>query len=60
MNPPMALSPARAEASRFGRYTAVGALATAAHYAVLISLVELAGVRAAVAATLGAIVGALV
>lgn len=56
----MALPAVRAEVARFGRYTAVGALATLAHYAVLVALVELAGVRATPAATLGAIVGALV
>ena len=57
---PVALPATQAEMSRFGRYTAVGFVATAAHYAVLIALVELARVPAAIAATVGAIVGALV
>jgi putative flippase GtrA len=46
--------------SRFARYAAVGVLATAAHYLVLIAGVELVQLPAVAAATLGAMVGALV
>jgi len=46
--------------SAFGRYFVVGAAATAVHYALLVSLVELAGSAAAPSAAIGAICGALV
>ena len=45
---------------RFLRYAAVGAVATAAHYAILVALVELGSVAPARAAALGAWVGAQV
>lgn len=44
----------------FLRYAGAGAVGTAAHYAVLIALVQLAGSGAVAASTAGAIVGALV
>ena len=44
----------------FMRYSAVGALATAAHYAVLVALVEWARWPAPLAAGLGALLGAQV
>jgi putative flippase GtrA len=43
----------------FGLYLLVGALATAVHYAVLLVLVEAAGLPAAPSAAFGAICGAL-
>jgi putative flippase GtrA len=43
----------------FGRYLLVGAAATAAHYAILIALVEVAGAAAAPSAAVGATFGAL-
>lgn len=46
--------------SAFGRYLVVGAVATAVHYALLVSLVELAGSAAAPSAAIGAICGAFV
>lgn len=46
--------------SRFSRYLAVGAAATAVHYALLVALVELAACPAPWAAALGAWVGAQV
>ena len=45
---------------RFVLYTVVGGLATAAHYAVLIACVELAGWPAWLASGFGAVVGAQV
>jgi putative flippase GtrA len=42
----------------FGRYLLIGLLATAIHYAVLVGLVEFAGVVAAPSAATGAICGA--
>lgn len=44
----------------FGRYLRVGAAATAAHYAVLVALVEMTGAPAAPSAAVGATTGALV
>ena len=46
--------------SAFVRYLVVGAAATAVHYALLVTLVELAGGAAAPSAAIGAICGALV
>ena len=43
----------------FGRYLLVGLLATAAHYALLVALVEFAGMAAAPSAAIGAACGAL-
>ena len=43
----------------FGRYLLVGLLATAIHYALLMALVELAGLAAAPSAAFGAVCGAL-
>ena len=45
---------------RFSRYVAVGAVATAVHYAVLVLAVEVAGWPAVVGSGLGAVVGAQV
>jgi putative flippase GtrA len=45
---------------RFFRYAAVGAVATAAHYAILVGLVEAGWLAPALAAALGAWVGAQV
>ena len=45
---------------RFSRYTAVGAVATAAHYALLTVLVEALGVAPPLASALGAALGAQV
>lgn len=45
---------------QFLRYAGAGAIGTAAHYAVLIALVQLAHAGAVAASTAGAIVGALV
>ena len=50
----------RAAAARFLRYASVGALATAAHYAVLVALVEGGGLAPRFAAAIGAWVGAQV
>jgi putative flippase GtrA len=47
-------------APQFLRYAGAGAIGTALHYAVLISLVQLARVDAVVASTAGAVGGALV
>lgn len=44
----------------FIRYVGAGAIGTAAHYFVLITLVQLAGAGAVLGSTAGAIVGALV
>jgi putative flippase GtrA len=44
----------------FVRYVGAGAVGTAVHYVVLITLVQLAGASAVLASTMGAIVGALV
>lgn len=46
--------------SAFGRYLVVGGAATAVHYALLVSLVELAGSAAAPSAAICATCGALV
>lgn len=46
--------------SRFIRYAGVGAVGTAAHYVVLVALVEGAGATPVPAAIAGSIVGALV
>jgi putative flippase GtrA len=46
--------------SRFIRYTAVGAVATAVHYLVLVGVVELGGWPAYLGSGLGAVVGAQV
>jgi putative flippase GtrA len=43
----------------FGRYLLVGLLATTVHYALLVTLVEVAGVAAAPSAAFGAACGAL-
>jgi putative flippase GtrA len=51
---------ADAHGRRVFRFLSVGAVATAAHYAVLIALVELLGVNATAAAAIGFTVGALV
>jgi len=51
---------ARGETRRFSRYLAVGALATAVHYLLLVAAVELAAVPAWLASGLGAVVGAQV
>jgi putative flippase GtrA len=40
-------------------YALVGVLATAVHYLVLVTLVELAGLEAGIAAAIGAVAGAL-
>jgi len=54
-------SPAAARSlPTFLRYAGVGAVGTGAHYAVLIALVQFADVRAVIASTAGAIVGAIV
>ncbi len=45
---------------QFLRYSGAGALGTSVHYAVLIGLVQLAGVGAVAASTAGAIGGAIV
>ena len=45
---------------RLLRYAAVGAFATAVHYALLVALVELGGLTAWIASGLGAIAGAQV
>lgn len=50
---------ARTILTAFGRYLAVGALATAVHYALLLFLVERAGQAAAPSAAIGAACGAL-
>lgn len=42
------------------RFAAVGAVATSVHYAILLSLVELAGLRPLVATVIGFVFGALV
>jgi putative flippase GtrA len=47
-------------APAFGRYLGVGVAATAAHYMVLVALVELARATAAPSAAVGAATGALV
>ena len=47
-------------APQFFSYAGAGAIGTAAHYAVLIGLVQLAGAGAVTASTAGAILGALV
>jgi putative flippase GtrA len=47
-------------APQFVRYAGAGAIGTAAHYAVLIALVQLAGIAAVAASTAGAVAGALV
>ena len=47
-------------APQFLRYSGAGAVGTACQYAVLVVLVQLAGLGAVVASTIGAIVGALV
>lgn len=47
-------------APQFLRYAGAGAIGTAAHYAVLIALVQLAGAGAVLASTTGAIAGALI
>jgi putative flippase GtrA len=46
--------------AELGRYIAVGAAATAVHYALLVTLVELAGSASSPAAAFGAVCGALV
>lgn len=46
-------------APAFGRYLLIGAAATAAHYAILVALVEMAGASAAPSAAAGATCGAL-
>jgi putative flippase GtrA len=50
----------RSTAPQFLRYAGAGIAGTALHYAVLVVLVQLAGLGAVVASTLGAIAGALV
>lgn len=51
---------ARSVVRDFLRFTAVGAVATAAHYAVLLALAELAGMHPVPASVCGFIVGAIV
>lgn len=46
--------------ARFVRFAGAGAIGTAAHYAVLILLVEVAAMPAAIATSFGAVTGALV
>jgi putative flippase GtrA len=46
--------------ARFFRFAGAGAIGTAAHYAVLVLLVEVAAMSAAIAAAFGAVTGALV
>ena len=50
----------RSTAPQFLRYAGAGIAGTALHYVVLVALVQLAGLGAVVASTLGAIAGALV
>jgi putative flippase GtrA len=50
----------RPTAPQFLRYAGAGVAGTALHYAVLVVLVQLAGLGAVVASTLGAVAGALV
>jgi putative flippase GtrA len=50
----------RQTAPQFLRYAGAGAAGTALHYAILVALVQLAGIGAVVALTVGAIGGALV
>jgi putative flippase GtrA len=45
---------------RFLRYAFVGAMGTAAHYAVLVVLVQAAGIDPVLGSTVGAVVGAVV
>jgi len=47
-------------ASQFVRFAGVGAVGTAAHYAVLVALVEVAAIDEVVASTAGAAIGAAV
>jgi putative flippase GtrA len=54
------IRPRRAMPPQFLRYAGAGAIGTAAHYAVLIALVQLAGIGAVAASTVGAVAGALV
>jgi putative flippase GtrA len=49
-----------AEVRRFVRFTSLGAIGTVAHYAVLVGVVELAGLDAAVASGIGFFLGAVI
>jgi putative flippase GtrA len=50
----------RTTAPQFLRYAGAGIAGTALHYALLVALVQLAGIGAVVASTVGAVAGALV
>lgn len=52
--------PWQSMSARFVRFAGAGAIGTAAHYAVLIVLVEMAAVAAAIATAFGAATGAVV
>jgi putative flippase GtrA len=58
--PPPSGDPAPPIVAQFLRYAGAGAVGTALHYALLVALVQLAGVPAVAASTAGAIAGALV
>ena len=60
MTTPQPAPPRPAAAPQMLRYAGAGAVGTAAHYALLIGLVQLAGLGAVVASSIGAVVGALV
>jgi putative flippase GtrA len=53
-------APSARAGRQFLRYAGAGAIGTATHYALLVVLVQLAGVAAVVASTAGAIAGAVV
>jgi putative flippase GtrA len=52
--------PAARGGRQFLRYAGAGAIGTATHYALLVALVQLAGVTAVAASTAGAVAGAVV
>lgn len=60
MTTPQPAPPPPATAPQLLRYAGAGAVGTAIHYALLIGLVQLAGLGAVVASSIGAVAGALV
>ena len=60
MTAPQPASPRPATGLQLLRYAGAGAIGTAAHYALLIAGVQLAGLGAVVASSIGAVAGALI
>jgi putative flippase GtrA len=58
--PPSAAPPARPMLPQFVRYAGAGVLGTAAHYALLVALVQFAQVAVVAASTAGAVAGAAI